>query len=943
MDIGRLTIFRMKIWVVLVLGGVHAHPAVGQSGLPDKNLKSPFEERAAFYLDQQSSVFFRDLARQEKHLLHLVRNITAELEQRGAKALVEDQIPLSAVYGHAEHLVLAYSQEIDKLLQLVEDIERLQVVMDLQDGLHLLRPLASLRQNIVKVFDDRRLFQESGVYSRRYLAFLNRQYKREVKALLKVYKRLDLLQLETGPAQEEVVQAINEQKASIAALFEVLEPVGPDSVVASYNAEVERLETLLEEISHLIVRARSENVQVSHELVALQQEIISSLDQRLVALFGYGDHGSVSAMAFELFDEWKARETAEYQVQLLRHRIVKEALLASGTRQERTRMLARDLRDALLSYADRAYEFATEQFTEVVQDYELYFFDLGSVRFYRADCYYQRKLFNLARADYEAILQHATDSKYLNETLFRLMLIAEKQGDLTAFYEYFDLFRALGIEREPEVIDKCTYLAGYVYLQDSRYADGEEVLSAIPQESKYFLHARYLTALSYVSRDNFAAAVTILEELANEKNYPWTESHAAQVRNLALLKLGTIFYEMGEYEKAIAHFDKVSPGFAEYERSLIAAAWAHLELNHYEKTLALVNVLLQEHFGAATTYEALVLAAHSKRRMNQEDGALTDLRYVTSSKAYMQAAKRFGAERRRLLVHLHELEQFEREAVQRDDEDLVRRITAQRVRLNRVLEQLQLSGGQGALLQAYLSEGDTLLDVIEEMEMVMTAVQSGGQEALTNQARKQRETLLRTLAEYENALARQKSKFVRERARPVKEIAVDYRREILTELTGGIAEERRVLQTRLQEVRALQTAARTERENLELEIVANEFAVLGKQTERLQTWLAAQTTEQGESNFQYWANVAGMGVSDITFNRMREKDGEIETLASNRDFVTRVIDKRRRVLDQRLAEYDEIIRQLEYEIQSQELERYKEENEAYFREGYFDSDESESE
>ncbi len=916
--------------------------AFAQTGGPGSPARQRFDDRAAFYLNQKSAVFFHDMVQKEKILLRMVRNVTAELEARGARTLLNDGIPLSEVYGHSEALITGYAREITSILDLLQQVDRLEETLDLEDGLVFLQPLSDLRQRLRGLFDDWSLFKEQGAFSRSYVAFLAREYGRELNELVSVYRQLDLLRLDASDS-DFVLAEITAQKGRIDALFSDLERTQGDTLVDGLAMEVTQIERVLSEIDQMIAQARARGNNQEGQLQHLRWQLTSTLDSRLAALMSGGEGAQGSELAFELFEAWRTQQFAEYEVNFLRHSIIKESLLAQGTQKEQSRMLTRDLKDALTSLAEHSYELAARQFTDVLKDYELYFFDLDGVRFYRAECYYARKLYDLAETDYDAVLKHAADSRYLNETLFRLMLIAEKRGDFAKFYERNQLFLALDLDGEAELKDKVNLLAGYVYLKDERHAEAEAVLAEISLESRYHLSARFLTAQVMTTRSDFHDAVEVLESLVSRKNYPWTKSHVADFRNQALLKLGYLHYEMSDFEKAITCFNRISPGFAQYDRGLLGSAWSYLNMKRFEEALALTNILMTDHFDSETDYEALVLAATSKRHLNLEDGALEDLRYVTSTKRLLDIGRKFGEERRLILAKLNELERLERQAVASQHVDLVRQIGDRRDRLINVLHEFRFaSGGEGPLMTAYLAEGDTLLDRIDDVNEVISTADAVGDEVALRQAQVQREHLLETLDRYHDALEHRKRILVKRRPLPTREMAQDYRQSVVGEMGIALAGEQAALRTRLQELHELRAMTEHEKENLDLHVLGNDLTALQQQAERLQTWLAHQDIPASESNFQHWANVSGMGVSDITYNRMRTNDHEVEALADNTETVTRVIRKRHQVLDRRMAEYDELIRRLEYEMQSREYDQYKRENEEYFRDIYFNQDEIET-
>ncbi len=386
---------------------------------------------------------------------------------------------------------------------------------------------------------------------------------------------------------------------------------------------------------------------------------------------------------------------------------------------------------------------------------------------------------------------------------------------------------------DAELLERSHYLAGYVCLRDGRYTKAGESLARIPVNSSYYGPARYLSAMRHLAVANQTAAAEILRELANKTSYPWSQSQSADFRNLARMKLGYLHYENGEYDQAIAYFSMVSPGHSGYQRSLIGRAWAHLKLQHFERSLSLANILIRDHFDSETTYEALVLAAHNKRQLGQEESALNDLRYVTSTKGYLDAAKVFGAERQRLLAQLGELNEMEHAAIV-------------------------------DIITAYLAEGDSLFRALSDWQAMLVAAENAGNTDAAGAASSRIAELNRVLTVQQAGLLRQKSRLYRERPLPVREIAAGYNRKLVAGLSDEIETERTALTARLHEIASLKAELGEERQRLQLDVLSAGLASLQRQANRLQSWLATRDTEQPDTDFQNWANISGMGVSDIT-------------------------------------------------------------------------------
>ncbi|MFQ5636619.1 MAG: tetratricopeptide repeat protein [bacterium] len=914
--------------------------------LPEKDPQNTitYQSRLSFYLDQKSKTFLSDLAVKEKLLLQMIRNVTNELKSRGKPAVLDDHIGYQKLFGDADNLVAEYDQELNLLVGILQEVSHLQKVVDQTGDLTSWELLVDLREKALNALENRELYQR-GFHNRDRVRSLVGEYTSEVDSVLSLHKRLLLLERHTGKQGDiHAQQVVSAQLDSINLLLGNFEVANSDSLTDYYLSELEMLLTALDELETLQARALRLDTDVSLEIEELRRSILSNLDSRMLALIGYDTklpHGGVRVSDY--FREWKAKQYTDYKLHFTQYQIMKKSLLKSATPSERSRMLEKDLLNAFINYVERNYELAEAQFDLIFREYGNYFRSIEAVLFYRAESFFARQLYDSALEDYQRIVTEFPDSDYLGDSLFRLMLIHEKTGRYEQFYQYYEHFKSLSLNVERSTYDKCNYLAGYVYLKDSKYSNARDALSDVSSESKYYPIARYLLGVVLVNQGNYSAAANIFQNLANKENYPWTDSRTAFIRNNSLLKLGYINYEQGQYQQAATNFEKISPGFESFDKALLGSAWAHMKLGDYEKTIENVNRMFGDYLASNYTYEALVLSAHTKKLIKKQDSALHDLRYVANARRALELSDKYNFERKEILSQLSILDHLEEEILERRDKHLYSITSQIRDRLQKMLLQFKSRGSSGSLvLERYEDERNSIMSQVAELDSIISQAVAQGDQGLVSKANNQRNRLLRALEVYQADKAINNVNFFVDYPLATKEGSFKYRKGMLSNVAKELETERQTIRNNLQDIQAIKTKISNASGNLntqmDIEILEDDLKRLSSEAVRFQSWLAEHRVEELNTDFDQWADFSGFGMSDITFSSMREKEESVLQLAQNKESITLIMEQRKKELEDRLHKFEKQAQRIEQELKEEQIEVERRNKEDYFRKLYFDTD-----
>ncbi|MFQ5708327.1 MAG: tetratricopeptide repeat protein [bacterium] len=907
-----------------------------------------FEDKLGFYLNQKSKNFLVEMTNNEKLLLQQINNITREIKARGKRAFLKDEIGYTKIFGKSEKLVAEYSRELKKVLQLYDEIQQLEKVVVQVNDLDSWDKLADLRYQLMGVLENREIFKK-GTHSQAVVSQMFKDYFKEIDSVLLLNKRLDRLErYAKEQGDEHLLQEVQMQRNQISYLLSENQiTASEDTLTDQYITENKLVVNVLKQLDALQAQALNDNSEVSLEIEKLKRSLLSQLDDRVLALLGYDSNVAPDrSTVTEIFDTWKAGQIADYKVRFTQYEIMKANLLNHSSNAERARMLERDLKDAFSSYIDANYSLAEMQFNEILKDYRDYFANMESVLFYRGETYFARQLYEKALTDYDQIVTEYPNSPYLSDALARLLLINEEMGNTTDFYRYFAMVQANSANITQTCSDQCNYLAGYVYFKNANFESSKLSLSHVSRDSKLYLMAQYLLGIVYANENNYTEAKRIFEALTNLDNYPWTDAQTTFVRNNALLKLGYLSYEQGEYEKARNYFGSVSPGFSHYDKSLLGAAWTNLKEGRYGDTVQDVNKLFHNYLASNSTYEALVLSAHCKRLLKENDAALKNLRYVANARSVFELSKQYNDERKKILDQLAKIDQIEDKVLDRRDESLYSVTSKIREQIQKMLLQFRYRGGTGSLmLEDLRDERKVIFKQIDELNKIIAQAEANGNSKVANDANYQRERLIKTLDTYQSDLSIRNINYFLDYPLATKESMTNYRKDILSEMMPELEKERQRITSTLAQIQNLRKNKRLTQHNLDakldLEILEKDLSDLRNHSSQFRAWLLANKVEDVNTKFDQWADFSGFGMSDITFQSIEERDKEISAMAQNIESVNQLLQHRKEALARKLSDFDAEVEKIEKELKKEQIEIEKREREKYFKDLYFDTQEGE--
>lgn len=954
---GLFTIAFSALLSVLAWPGIarpQAPPAPPQSVTPalvsGNEKKISYEDRLRFYLDTKTKDFLIEMADKEMILLQTIANVTAEIKQRGVTGLVQDEAGFATLYQKTQTLTESYTAELEAILAVIDEISALSRMLERERRYDLVEKFQDLKARLVASLDSRELYKKAPA-TKSHVSGLIKEYHVEVDSLLRIYSRLEKFQRAAkAKGDTAILPLVEKQKSRILGMVADLkrDSVATPDLASSFLQETERIATLLTELDKL-EKATAGTLDAELEIESVRRNMIAQLDTRLLKLLGFDNYAKLQKPTLdEMFQIWRGARLADYETRATEYAVMKKNLLKTGNAKERARMLERDLTDALLNYAAEQYRVAEQQLRAVMHDYDRYFANWDAVMFYRAESFYARTLYPTAYENYEALLRQYPHSKFLGLTLLRLLTIAHTLNWEQPFFAYYERIDSLAARLDSRLVERSRYLAGYYYLNLGKYAEAEAVLGLIPPPSRYHFAAQYLRGIAQANLGNLAGALRWFQYVAETETdlagLTLADPTTTLIRNNALMRLGFIYYQRGEFENAIRYFEKVSRGAENYDQTLIGLSWTYLKKGDLDKTITTTGTVLGNYLSSNYHYEALVLAAHCRRLLEQPTAALDNLRYVANAHGMLELSKEYNQEREQILSQLSEVERMEKAALEHRDKQLYNIISGVRQSLVGMLYSFGYRSNSGELLgDAFSEERQNIYRQLQQLDRLVAEARQSGLLDVERDAIERRNRLVRVLETYQADRSIQNVNYFVDYPLANKESGAAYRRQIVLNLFKEMEAEQERLKQNLTTANRLISEHGKSAVNLaiDLKTVQDDFRNLKYRMDRFQTWLSTYKVEEVTTDISQWADLSGFGMSDIAFQEINRREEKIDLFSQNIASIDNILRDRKISLEEMLRNFDREMRKIEEELLNEQVRLDRLEHDAYFRNSYFDTSESE--
>jgi TolA-binding protein len=352
---------------------------------------------------------------------------------------------------------------------------------------------------------------------------------------------------------------------------------------------------------------------------------------------------------------WIVRQRELLAYKLDKARKIQERLIATQPELALQETFKFELRQAIDVYAKRDFGLAALLFTDIIEAYP--YRNMDDVLFYQAEACYSNGIWDSAAEGFSKVLSEHPESVYRNLAFKHLLEIRNiYQQHYTASSEYVQY------SIRPEELDfETIFLAGREFFLSGHSAETRDLLDLIPIGDENYLRARHLVGTSYINERRYHEAITVFEELSNSKGKNVKNDYVQAIKSDALLKLGYLYFEISEFDKAAEMFASVEQGAEQYSSALLGQAWSDMSLADYDRAFALSSKLVEHYPDSPLLYEAQTLAGYAAERLDNPEAATDYYKNVLDEADRSQQLKILANEKRQVLQVMRELAVLETE------------------------------------------------------------------------------------------------------------------------------------------------------------------------------------------------------------------------------------------------------------------------------------------
>ncbi|MFZ5440548.1 MAG: tetratricopeptide repeat protein [Myxococcota bacterium] len=253
--------------------------------------------------------------------------------------------------------------------------------------------------------------------------------------------------------------------------------------------------------------------------------------------------------------------------------------------------------------------------------------------FYLADSLYQQKNYLGARLYLRQLLQ--LRKGHYKEALARYLEIAGRLNEFTGIDDYIAQARGLsGGALPPELT--YVYAKWMFRRQDLPLADrvtrSRPVFQSLAddQTGPFHVQAAYFIGVGFVRLKQWDQAIAQFQAVAQGAA---RDEKEREVKELAELSMGRVFFETGKYDEAIDHYARIGQSSDNFPDSLYEIAWSYVRKGELERAKNATEVLLLVAEDSVLAPEAKILQGTLLQKLQKYDEAIDTYNQVINAYA----------------------------------------------------------------------------------------------------------------------------------------------------------------------------------------------------------------------------------------------------------------------------------------------------------------------
>ncbi len=729
-----------------------------------------------------------------------------------------------------------------------------------------------------------------------------------------------------------------------------------------YEKEVQRIVELIDEIARLERLAkRKTNLEVlgmlsdlkSRVREILNQSEVDSISERGVEepsdksseeadTLKFVDNREVGAGTIDnIMEQLKYNRILEYRIKLVKYKYLRKKLLESGTQAQTERMFKEYLKRSLQNYSDGNMQLSRLQLMDILKTYSDKIPLLDDVLYYASESSYGLNYFDEAMNGYYLLIKKYPSSEFCAKALVKIIYISYIYEDFSRLSETYQTLLSRKESLDAETLSNVSYLVGYAYFKSGLYSKTLKTLENVAPQTSYFYPSLYLSATCYSNLGRDDLAITLYQRLINTPNKGGKDPLLSQIQNNSLLKLGLIYYERGENQKAITYLNSVSEDSPYYDLTVLGKAWSSFKAGKPIQALQNVQWIMENSMMSGYGYEAMVLAAGVKELLGYKEEAIADLKKVYDVSRARQ--ERSLEDRSQQIQNLDEAFLQNKGGMSQEYLDGLKKISRF---LNpsgsNISESNNLSQGEG------LGSAEMILTIrkkIEALDQIESRALAGGDRAYIEQIRRVRSNLIKMLQEQTSRLSALSSSATEEDPLISRMGMMEYLRYVFRSLLQQTIQEKMKTKNSINEADKLIKEAINKnnfRLTVQAEIKKEELEDYYNKLNQYEIWLRENFPQQYTVELDRWATFSGYGISNINFSRIKDIDTQIEKISRTIDMIDDVFAEKKRVLEQKIKGLLEDVERIENKMKYEAEKKQQTDRDRFFKTRYFEKKEKES-
>jgi tetratricopeptide (TPR) repeat protein len=210
----------------------------------------------------------------------------------------------------------------------------------------------------------------------------------------------------------------------------------------------------------------------------------------------------------------------------------------------------------------------------------------------------------------KAVLEGAVDEAVRNEAAFRLARIHFQKDQLDDALEA--LTRIKGSVPK-EIRGDVEFLRANVYMATGQPSEAVKVLAQLKSDDRLAGFVAYNLGIALLQDHRPQEAI---EQLDKAGQLPAGDPAGLAIRDKANLVLGTILFELGNFERAKQSLDRVHLEGPFSNQALLRAGWAEASAQQYDRALVPWNILVDREPTDAAVQEVILAVPHAYASLN---------------------------------------------------------------------------------------------------------------------------------------------------------------------------------------------------------------------------------------------------------------------------------------------------------------------------------------